>query len=359
MTGRFPDLDGWENAAAARLSVMAGDYYAGGARDEATLRANRSSWADWWLVHRILAGSPAPDLRSTFAGLPLRAPIVAAPTAFHGLAHPAGERETARGVAAAGAAMVLSTLSNEPVEAVVEAAGGAVAFQLYVYKDRGATRAIVDRVRAAGCKALVLTADAAILGTRHRDVRNGFHLPAGLSLPNAAPDGRALGTGDGSALAAYVSGQLDAGLGWPELEQLVATAGLPVWVKGVIHPDDARRAVGMGVAGLVVSNHGGRQLDHGVPTSHALRSIADAVNGAVPVWIDGGIRRGTDIAVALALGANGVLVGRPVLWGLAVDGATGVAEVLDTLSFELREALALLGATRASAVPRDAVTRAY
>lgn len=355
---RFTDLDGWEAAALAALPGMVADYYAGGARDEATLRANRAGWSSWWLMHRILAGVSAVDLAATFAGVPLRAPIAVAPTAFHGLAHPEGELATARGAAEAGSLMVLSTLSNRPVEEVARAARGAIAFQLYVYRDRGATRAIVERVRAAGCRALVLTADAAVLGTRHRDVRNGFRLPEGLSLPNAAPGGRALGAGDGSALAAYVSSQLDPALSWDDLARLVADAGLPVWVKGVVRPEDARQAVALGAAGLIVSNHGGRQLDRGAPTAQVLRPVVDAVDGRAPVWVDGGIRRGADVAVALALGAAGVLVGRPALWGLAVDGARGVAAVLDTLAGELREALTLLGVPSVGAVPRDAVTPA-
>jgi 4-hydroxymandelate oxidase len=353
------DLDAWEADARAHLAAMTADYYAGGARDEATLAANRAGWARWALRHRILTDVSRVDPSTTAAGLPLAFPVMAAPTAFHGLAHPEGERATARGVAAAGTAMILSTLSTAPVEEVAAAAGGAVLFQLYVYKDRGATDAIVDRVRAAGCRALVLTADAPVLGTRFRDVRNGFHLPAGLSLPNAAPSGRDLGsvTG-GSGLARYVAEQLDPTLGWADLERFLARAGLPVWLKGVVRGEDAARAAAMGVAGLVVSNHGGRQLDHGVATARALPEVVDAVGGRVPVWVDGGVRRGADVARALALGASGVLVGRPVLWGLALEGADGVRAVLGLLRDELTEAMRLMGAPSLAALTRDLVTEA-
>ncbi|MCB9686284.1 MAG: alpha-hydroxy-acid oxidizing protein [Alphaproteobacteria bacterium] len=341
---RRMDLDAWERDAIAALPAMVADYYAGGARSEGTLRANRSGWSRHALVHRILAGVREVRTAASFAGVRVAAPIVAAPTAFHRLAHPDGEVATARGVAAAGSAMVLSTLSTAAVEEVAAAAPGRVAFQLYVYRDRGATRALVERVRAAGCRALVLTADAAILGTRFRDVRNGFHLPPGLSLPNAAPEGRTMdGDGSGSVLARYVADQLDPSLGWGDLEAFLADAGLPVWIKGVVHPEDAARAAAMGVAGIVVSNHGGRQLDAGIATADALPRVVDAVAGRCPVWVDGGVRRGTDVCVALALGADGVLLGRPVLWGLALEGADGVRQVLELLRAELVEALTLIG----------------
>lgn len=339
------DLDDWERDALAALPPMVGDYYAGGARDERTLAANRQGWSAWALAHRVLAGAGPADVRCDAAGMALSMPIVVAPTAFHGLAHAEAERATARGAAVAGSAMVLSTLSNTPVEEVVRAGRGRVLFQLYVYRDRGATAEIVARARQAGCRGLVLTADAAVLGTRWRDVRNRFHLPGGLTIPNAAPSGRTLdGAGDDSGLARYVSEQLDPSLGWKDLAWLRGIAGMPVWLKGVVRADDARRAVDEGVDGLVVSNHGGRQLDGGVSTAAALAEVALAVAGRCPVWVDGGIRRGTDVAKALALGASAVLVGRPVLWGLALDGADGVRAVLELLAGELREAMTLLGA---------------
>ncbi|MEN0067879.1 MAG: alpha-hydroxy acid oxidase [Myxococcota bacterium] len=351
------NLDDWKRDALDRLEPMVADYYAGGARTERTLADNRTAWSQWRLRHRVLVDVGNVDLSCTIAGQSLDCPIVVAPTAFHGLAHPDGEAATAAGASAAGSALCLSTLSNTPVEDVVAAAKGVpVLFQLYVYRDREATRAIVDRAAAAGCKAIVATVDAAILGTRERDVRNGFHLPAHLSLPNAAPSGRSLEAVSGdSGLAAYVGSQLDRTLSWRDLEWLLDISSLPVIVKGVVRDDDAARAAQIGVAGIVVSNHGGRQLDGGVPTAEALPEVVDAVAGRCPVWVDGGLRRGTDVLKALALGADAVLVGRPVLWGLSVDGAHGVRDVLKQLDGELREAMALAGAPRLRDVTRDLV----
>ena len=347
------NLDDWERDALEALPAMVGDYYAGGSRAEATLRDNRDGWRHWRLRHRVLidAGTVHPGLE--VAGVEVRSPIVVAPTAFHGLAHAEAEAATARGAAAAGSAMCLSTLSNTPVAQVVEEAGAMpVLFQLYVYRDRAATQAIVDRAREAGCRGLVVTVDAATLGVRERDVRNGFHLPEGLELPNAAPSGRAqLGAG----LAGYVADQLDPTFGWHDLAWLLEVAGMPVWLKGVVRGDDAARAAGMGVAGVVVSNHGGRQLDGAIPTAEALPEVVDAVAGRCPVWVDGGIRRGTDVVKALALGAEAVLVGRPVLWGLALEGCEGVEAVLQHLLDETTEAMALCGAPSRSALTRDLV----
>jgi 4-hydroxymandelate oxidase len=231
--------------------------------------------------------------------------------------------------------------------------------QLYVYRDRGATGALLDRARAAGCEAIVLTADAAVLGTREGDVRSGFHLPSHLDLPNVADQARSLPAADGdSGLASYVARQLDPSLSWSDLEWLADRAGLPLILKGIVRADDARRAVDAGVAGLVVSNHGGRQLDGGIATARALPEVVDAVGGAAEVYVDGGIRRGTDVLKALALGADAVLVGRPVLWGLAVDGADGVRSVLDQLAGELLEAMKLAGSPTIDAIGRDLVVPA-
>jgi len=350
-------IDDYEAEALDQLPQMVADYYAGGSRDEGTLRANRSGWDRWRLRHRVLVDVSELDASIEVPGGRAAFPVVAAPTAFHGLAHPDAEKATAAGVSVAGTAMCLSTLSNTPVEEVVASADGApVIFQLYVYKDRGATDAIVARVREAGCKALMVTVDAAILGTRERDIRNGFHLPPPWSLPNAAPTGVAVPASAGaSGLAAYVAEQLDQSLSWKDLEAFVARAGMPVWVKGIVRDDDAARAADLGVAGIVVSNHGGRQLDGGVSTAEALPEVVEAVGGQCPVWVDGGIRRGTDVVKALALGARAVMVGRPVLWGLTVGGADGVRDVLGQLRAEVEEAMALAGAPNVADVTRDLV----
>lgn len=353
MRPTIPDL---EAMALERLDPMTATYYRSGSRDGHTLRANREGWRTWALRHRVLVDVSQASTRGTVLGRPVEAPLLVAPTAFHGLAHADAERATARGSRAAGSVMVLSTLSNTAMETVVAEAGRAWQ-QLYVYRDRGATGAMLDRAREAGMEAIVLTADAAVLGTREGDVASGFHLPAHLDLPNVPADARALPAADGdSGLASYVARQLDPSLAWSDLAWIRERSGLPLILKGIVRGDDAARAVDHGVDAVVVSNHGGRQLDAGVATARALPEVVDAVAGRCEVYVDGGIRRGTDVLVALALGADAVLLGRPVLWGLAVDGAAGVEGVLRQLQAELLEAMQLAGAPTLADVTRDLVT---
>lgn len=351
------NLADYEEAAAAQLESLARDYYRSGARDEITLRENRAVFDRARLRFRVLAGVSEIETTTAVFGHPVSMPVLAAPTAFHKLAHPEGEIATARGVGGAGTVMCLSTLSNSPVEKVVEATAGPVFFQLYVYRDRGATRALVDRVREAGVRALLLTVDAPVLGTRERDVRNEFRLPDGLDMPNATAEPyRRLGSATGdSALGAWVKENLDPGLTWDDLDWLCDVSGLPVVVKGIVREDDADRAVGHGAAGIVVSNHGGRQLDTSVTTLEALPEVVEGANGRCAIWLDGGVRRGTDVVKALALGAEAVLVGRPILWGLAVDGSEGVTRVLGLLRAELEEAMRLCGARHLDELTRDLV----
>ena len=350
-----------EEPARRVLPRMAYDYYASGAADEITLRDNRAAFDRRRIAYRVLAGVGERDLATTVLGERVAMPVLVAPTAFHKLAHPEGEAATARGAGAAGTVMVLSTLSNTPVEEVLAAATGPVWFQLYVYRDRGATRALVERVEAAGCRALVLTVDAPLLGRRERDVRNRFHLPDGLAVANLLAEGYgALPAAEtGSGLAGYVSDLLDPNLTWDDLDWLAATTKLPLLVKGIVRPDDAVRAAEHGVAGIVVSNHGGRQLDTSIATLDALPPIAGALArrpGPAPeLLLDGGVRRGTDVLKALALGARAVLVGRPVLWGLALGGAEGVARVLAMLRTELDLAMALAGARTVGGITPDLV----
>jgi len=349
------NLADWERAALAALDPMTATYYASGSRDERTLHGNRAAWQALRLRHRVLVDVSDATTATTVLGRPVAHPILTAPTAFHGLAHPQAERATARGTAAAGGRMVLSTLSNTAVEEV--ASLGPTWFQLYVYRDRAATGALVDRVAAAGCQALVVTCDAAVLGTREGDVRTGFHLPAHLSLPNAGAGPASVAAADGdSGLARYVAEQLDPSLGWDDVAWLRDRSELPLVLKGIVRGDDAARAADLGVAGIVVSNHGGRQLDAGLATARALPEVVEAVDGRCEVYVDGGIRRGTDVLAALALGARAVLVGRPVLWGLAVDGADGVQAVLRLLQGELLEAMQLAGAPTVGEVTADLVT---
>jgi len=347
----------YEKIARDKMEQMAYDYYASGAHDEITLRENHAAYDRIKLKYRVLVDVSKRDLSTTVLGHNISMPIMIAPTAFHKLADPEGEVATARAAGKAGTLMILSTLSNSAVEDVTAAATGPVWFQLYVYKDRGASQALVQRAVEAGCKALVLTVDAPFFGRRERDVRNRFHLPEGLSVENLVASG--LGdlrekAGD-SGLAAYVASLLDQSLTWKDVEWLRSITDLPVLIKGVVRADDALRAINHGAAGIVVSNHGGRQLDTSPATIEVLPEIVDAVAGRVEVLIDGGVRRGTDVLKAIALGAKAVLVGRPVLWGLAANGEIGVSHVLEILRSELDLAMALCGCTSLDQLSDDLI----
>lgn len=353
------NIDDYEAAADDHMPEMGFDYYASGADDETTLYENRAAYAATPLHYRVLVDVSKREPSTSVLGSQLSMPIIIAPTAFHCLAHDEGELATVRAAGRSGTAMILSTLSTTPVEAVCAAATGPVWFQLYVYKDREATRGLVRRAEEAGCTALVLTVDAPVLGRREIDVRNGFHLPAGMRAANLLPVGMGKLTaraGD-SGLAGYVSDLLDPSLNWSDLDWLASITDLPLLVKGIVRPDDACRAADHGAAGIVVSNHGGRQLDTAPATLHVLPRIVDALAGRsdVEVLMDGGIRRGSDVLKALAYGAKAVLVGRPVLYGLAVGGEDGVHHVLEILRSELDRTMALCGAPTVADITRDLV----
>jgi 4-hydroxymandelate oxidase len=351
-----------EAIARERLSRDAYDYYAGAAMDEVTLRENRAAYDRIPLHYRVLVDVSRRDLATTVLGQAVAMPILLAPTAFHRLATEEGERATARAAGAAGTVMILSTLSTTPVEEVVAAASGPVWFQLYVYKNRKATEGLVRRAEAAGCRALVLTVDAPLLGRRERDVRNRFRLPPGLGVANMLSEGYAEvpEVPADSGLAAYVASLLDPALSWKDVAWLQSITRLPVLVKGIVRPDDAVRAAEAGAAGIVVSNHGGRQLDTSPATIDVLPDVVDALAARghrIEVLMDGGIRRGTDVLKALAFGARAVLVGRPILWGLAAEGEAGATHVLRLLRDELDLAMALAGAPTVADVTRDLVRR--
>jgi 4-hydroxymandelate oxidase len=339
-----------EELARQKLSEMAYGYYASGALEGRTLRANEEAWARLALHHRVLVDVSSRDLSTTVLGTPVSMPVLVAPTAFHALACPEGELATVRAAVGAGTVMCLSSLSNTALEEVCAAATssapGSVWFQLYVYRDRAATAALVARAEAAGAGAIVLTVDAPVLGRRERDVRSEFHLPEGLRIENmSALEGHGevtLRTAS-SGLAAYFAEKLDPSLTWKDVEWLRSLTRLPVVVKGIVRPDDAERAVDHGASGIVVSNHGGRQLDGSPATATVLGPIADAVQDRIEILVDGGVRRGTDVLRALALGARAVLVGRPILWGLATAGEAGARAVLETFREELDQAMALSG----------------
>jgi 4-hydroxymandelate oxidase len=346
------DLEELEHRARRLLSALAYDYYAGGAGTEATLRDNRQAWGRYRLHPYVLRDVSHVELRTELLGAQLATPIVVAPTAYQRLAHDEGEAATARGAADAGALMVVSTLSTTSLEDVAAAVPDAPRwFQLYVFDDRGYAGELVDRAVAAGYRALVLTVDAPVLGYRPRDERNAFRLPEGLAMANLP---LTMPEGDGSGLAALF-GSIDRTLTVDDLAWLSERSGLPVVVKGVHRGDDAASCVDAGVGAVIVSNHGGRQLDGAVATADALGEVVDAVDGRVPVLVDGGLRHGADVLKALALGAAAVLVGRPVLWGLATDGADGVRDVLRWLTTDLERAMVLAGITDVAAVPRDLV----
>ncbi len=356
----FENLLELREMARERVSPPAYDYVAGGSGDERTLTGNREGFRRWRLVHRVLRDVSDRDPSTTVLGTPVDVPVLVAPTAFHKLMHEEGEVATARGAAEAGTLFVASTLATIPLEAIAEASSGPRWFQLYIYRDRELTASLVDRAERAGYGALVLTVDSPVWGRRERDIRNGFSLPEPLGLANfenleqeALPEAESGVNG----LAEYVSRQLDPSLTWEDVTWLQERTDLPLLIKGVVHPEDARRAVEHGCDGVIVSNHGGRQLDAGLPTIEALPGVVDAVDGRAEVFVDGGVRRGTDVLVALALGARAVLVGRPVLWSLAVGGAAGVRRALGLLTEEFDNAMALSGVRRPGEIGEDLIRR--
>lgn len=346
----------YEPLARELLDPVHYDYFAGGAHDEATVRSNEAAFARLALVPRILRGRGLPDLTTDLLGDRTSMPVMLAPTAFHRLAHPDAERATARAAASAGVILVAAMLSTVAVEDMAaearRTAGDArLWFQLYLQRDMGFTEALVRRAEEAGCTALVVTADSPALGRHVRNDRNDFHdLPPGIRCENL----RALRADEPGHVRQV---DLSPELSWDHIERLRAMTGLPVVVKGVLHPEDARIAADHGVDAVIVSNHGGRQLDTTPATVTQLPRVADAVGGRIPVLLDGGVRRGTDVAKALALGAAAVAVGRPAVWGLTVGGQQGVEEVLGILRDELAHTLTLCGCATPAELGRDMVVR--
>jgi 4-hydroxymandelate oxidase len=346
MQEMFLNITDYARAAGAKLSKEVCDYYEGGALDEITLRENIAGWERLKLYYRVLAGVGDRQMSTSVLGQKISIPIAVAPTAFHKLACPEGEIAAARAAKAARTLFILSSLSNTAMESVLPEAGSPRWFQLYIYKDRGITGELVKRAETAGTEAIVLTVDAPGLGTRERDMRNRFTLPEGLTVENLAPLGKGnLPEVTGSGLAAYVRDNFKSDLGFDDLDWLCGRTRLPVVVKGVCRGDDARRAVEHGAKAMVVSNHGGRQLDTAPATCEVLPHIVDAVGDRCEIYVDGGIRRGSDVLKAIALGARAVLIGRPVLWGLTVGGEQGALSVLEILRRELDEAMLLCGCT--------------
>ena len=353
----------FEAYAKATLPKNAFDYYASGANDMITLRENRAAFERLRLRPRILRDVSRVDTKTTVLGQPVAFPICLAPTAMQRMAHPDGELATARAAGRQGTLMTLSSWSTTAVEDVGAAGPGPKWFQLYVYKDRELTAELARRAERAGYKALAITVDTPVLGRREADVRNRFKLPDHLTMANFVKAGgsHAEGTKDGgkdSGLAAYVASLIDRTLQWKDIQWLRTVCNLPIVVKGVMTAEDALMALNCGVDGIWVSNHGARQLDTVASTIELLPDIVKAVNGRCEVYLDGGVCRGTDVFKALALGARAVFIGRPVLWGLAHSGETGVHQVLELMKKEFELAMQLSGCTKLSEIQRSMVTHA-
>jgi 4-hydroxymandelate oxidase len=328
------------------LSLEVHAYISGGAAGELTLRANCEDWQHVRLKPRILVDVSQLDLKTEVLSQAFQLPILLAPTAYHRLCHPQGELATVAGANLAGVGMVLSSFSTESLEEVTRAAQNSVWFQLYAQSDRALTQQMVQRAEIAGCKALCVTVDAPVLGVRHRERRAQFTVPADFKLPNHL-------TGQVSHPSQIYSARLNPSLTWRDIEWLCSITKLPVLLKGVLNPEDAAHAVEAGVAGLIVSNHGGRNLDTVPSTAVALPRIADRVQGKLTLLVDGGIRHGTDVLKALAFGAQAVLIGRPYLYGLAIAGEEGIARVIDILRNELMIAMALTGCNSIPQIDRS------
>ena len=337
----------YERLAEATLEPGAWGYFAGGAGDEWTLRENIAAFERWVLRPRMLVDVQTCTTRTTVLGHEISMPLIVAPFAYQKMAHRDGELGTARAAAAAGTIMCLSTLSLTPLEEVAEV-GGQRWFQLYVLKDQGATRELLARARDAGYTAVLLTVDAPLSGRRERDIRSGFSIAPEHPLVNLGREG---------IQPHQVFESITQSLTWRDLEWIAGESGLPVLVKGVLTHEDALLACEHGAAGVVVSNHGGRQLDGVAATLDTLPEVVEAVGGRGEVLVDGGIRRGTDVVKALALGARAVLAGRAVVWGLAVGGEEGARRVLELLREEIALALALLGCPSPADVTRAHVGR--
>lgn len=355
MSGEPINVADFERIAAERLDPGVAGYFFGGAGDEWTLEENVSAWGHWRLRPRVLAGLSEWGTGAEVLGAEVSMPLLVAPVAYQCLVDPEGEAAMARAAAAAGTVMCLSTLATRRPREVAEAApGGRRWFQLYCFEDEAVTRALMDEAVDCGFEAVVVTVDAPRGGNRERDQRTGFHIPAEIGVPGVEA---ALGPGRAVTIEQTFD-LMEPALTWSYLEELAGDCRVPVLVKGIVTAEDAELAVAHGAAGVVVSNHGGRQLDRCLATADALPEIVDTVEGRVPVLVDGGIRRGVDIAIALALGADAALVGRPALWGLAAGGEAGARRVLELLRAELELALALCGCASPAELTRAHVQRA-
>ncbi|GAA0139965.1 oxidoreductase [Lithospermum erythrorhizon] len=346
-------VNDFQELAKRSLPKMYYDFYAGGAEDEHTLKQNVEAFHRIVFQPRVLVDVSRIDTSTTILGYKTSSPLMIAPTAMHKLAHPEGEVATAKAAAACDVIMTLSFMSTCTVEEVASSCNAVRFFQLYVYKRRDITALMVQRAENNGFKALVLTVDVPRLGRREADIKNKMILPQlknfeGLISTKVVSD-------EGSGPEAFASEAYDLSFSWKDMEWLRSITSLPILIKGVLTSEDARKAVEVGVAGIIVSNHGGRQLDYSPATINVLEEVVLSVQGKIPVLFDGGVRRGTDIFKALCLGAQAVLVGRPVIYGLAARGERGVRQVLDMLKNELELTMALSGSCTISDISRNHV----
>jgi isopentenyl diphosphate isomerase/L-lactate dehydrogenase-like FMN-dependent dehydrogenase len=344
----------YERLAEERLDAGSFGYFAGGAGDEHTVRGNVAAFDRWRLRPRVLVDVSEVTTATTVLGTEISSPVLTAPVAYQRMAHPDGEVAVARAAGAAGTIVCLSSFATSSPAEVGAASDGVKWFQLYWHEDRGVTTTMLDLAKEAGFSAVVLTVDLPVLGRRDRDHRTGFTVSSEYRMEVYAPALGDLGVITPQTAADLVTPSLT----WRDLEWLHETAGLPVIAKGILTAEDAILAAEHGCAAVVVSNHGGRQLDRAVASLDALPEIADAVGDRIEVLMDGGIRRGTDVAIALALGARAVLAGRAIVWGLAVDGEEGARRVLELLRDELTLTLSLLGCPSPDAVSRSHVALA-
>ena len=347
----------YERLAQNILNHAVWDFIAGGADDEITLRANRSSFQRISLRPRTLVGVACRTPSTSILGRQATAPIGIAPMAYHRLVHPAGELATARAASAEGLPLAISVFSSISLEEIASVSRGPLWFQTYHFRERSLTAELVQRAEAAGYLALVLTVDTPLMGHRERDIRNGFVIPPHVTAANL--DTRSHGLHDlpagGSAVAQVTEELVDPDMRWEDLHWYRSITSLPLIVKGILTGEDAVRAAAMGADAVIVSNHGGRQLDGAIAALDALPEVVDAVAGRCEVFMDGGIRRGTDVLKALALGANAVLIGRPILWGLAVGGEDVVRDVLRLFKTELDLAMALCGCRTVTEIRTDLI----
>lgn len=347
----------YEKVSQSLLEPQAHDYYQSGAMCEHTLKDNIAAYQRIKFLPRVLKDVNSVNTSIKLAGRSLRLPLMISPTAFLGMAHPDGELAVAKAANNSNTIMVCSTMSNTPIEEITCVTNAAVWFQLYVYKDKKATLALIERAKNAGCEAIVITVDAPFLGRRERDVRNQFQLPSHLKMSNLyALEHSHLPNKDGhSGLAHYFENLIDKSLTWRDIGWIKEHASMPVYLKGILHPQDAKLAVEYGVDGIIVSNHGGRQLDGSIASIDALPGIIKSVNQQIPVIIDGGIRRGSDILKALALGAQCAGIGRPIIWGLSHSGQQGVEDIFNIFQSELELAMALAGCSNVSSINNDII----